>query len=326
MRRSALIAAAVGGLLSSSAFAAFTFTATLEPLAGPNDAVVVRAINDGTGGTGTRLAAFTLNYQLTPGALARFLVNDTDNPDTGEPANGTPDTVDFANGANAAGFGYVRLGGASTTFVASATPTNGFVEPNPYLNGVNSFGLAATTTAAVKPLATGAGTIISRLIFNDGAGFVLTGSIAGETGPTQQISPFTYSPVVTPPGNPVVTPAAAIVQFGSIVSNGQTFSVNVNVADPDGGLLTLAAGAASGGSVSNVTISPAGGANSPAVFTVSGTVAYAPNGTIVTIPVTATDAQGNTGASTITLTLVPEPTTLAALAGAAGLGLIRRRK
>lgn len=340
MRRTAILAAAAfGSLVASSTYAAFTFTTVPTTTVNGMTRVDVFARNDGAA-VGTNIPAGTTKVQAVQ------YTNETFNTvGTGAQQgfrfryNSSSGTVDLYNNRGLPtddGDGGFLANNLSAIFLAPASTDNTYQNVT-FTPVVNSSGTAATVqkftvdNAATSnaPSATaldngGLGARIASLVVNPGATFTVTGNIAAEQGTAVPFT-FTYPSVVTG-NNPVVTPAAAIVSFGQVVSNGQAFSVNVNVADLDGGLLTLVAGAASGGSVSGLTITPAGGANSPAVFTVSGTVAYGPNGTLVTIPLTATDSTGGTGSGNIVLTLIPEPASLAALAGAAGLGLIRRRK
>lgn len=174
MRRTALLAAVLGGIMASSSFAAFTVTYQKTDQ-GAFDAVIVRAFNDGTGGSGTGIIATNLTFHVLnqdgTDAKAVFKVDDSD-------FDGIADTVDIANGANDLNLSFVRIGTASQTFVVSSDPTNATVQPNPWAGGVSTFNVIETTTATI-PANTGSGSVIARLVIPDNAGFTLTGVIAG---------------------------------------------------------------------------------------------------------------------------------------------------
>jgi hypothetical protein len=126
------------------------------------------------------------------------------------------------------------------------------------------------------------------------------------------------APAVQPVGTTTVT-------FGSVVSAGAPFSVQVTATDANAAdILTLAVGTLPAG-VSGVTVTPNAGAVSPATFTVAGTVDYSTNQTTVMIPFTVSDGQGGSAPGSFALAVVPEPASLFALCGVASIA-IRRRK
>lgn len=166
------------------------------------------------------------------------------------------------------------------------------------------FGYGASGTAGTFRLAQNAGNSASPNAFSfDGSTAVVSSNAA---------------PVVQPTGTTTVT-------FGSVVTSGAPFSVQVTATDTNAtDVLKLAVGALPAG-VGGVTVTPTAGSVSPATFTVAGTLDYSTNQTTVTIPFTVTDGQGGSTPGTFALAVVPEPTSLAALGGVVA-SLIRRRK
>ena len=318
MHRSALIAAAVGGIVSTSAFAGFTITKTTTVLGGGLTQIDLYALNTG-GGTGTGLLTYDVTVDGTVGSRAFFRST----------AAGAPNIL---NTSDTALKSYFRIDDedSSTSSVVSRTPAAPATWTLAPDQGASTVGQEDFQTAIVglqgaKIANTGAGAHFAQLIVNTGYAGTLSGTFAGDTGPGVVISGFSLGGAVvvnTPPT--VVSPAPQTVTFGSTVSAGAPFSAVVTATDVDSAdILTATAGTLPAG-VSGVTVTKSivGGVSQ---FTVQGTLAFSTNKTTVTIPVNVTDGTNTVGGSVV-LNVVPEPTTLAALAGAAGLGLIRRRK
>jgi|GEM_PF-3389334 len=315
MRRTLIAVAAVSAAsLASSAFAGFSFTAT-QGTDGPFTTFLIRAINDGNG-TGTELDGFDITYTLNAGNNAIFNVVDDD-------FNGVPDRADIVNAGNAPQKSLIRVGGAGTTSIVSTTPSlTG--EPNPW-GAINTWSVAAISTGAET--ATGAGAVIARLIMGGTApyGGVITGQIGGNEGDAVPVN-FTFGEGVGP-GN--VAPVVALSQNSvsiDIASQTAFGPVNVSATDADNNLASLVAGTVPATIADNISITGPG----TGPLSLSGTGFTAADVGTYTIDFTATDS-GNPALSdmdTFTLTItntIPEPTTLAALAGF-GLLALRRRK
>lgn len=335
MRRSALMAA-IGGVLALSSLSQAAFTITFAPSAQPatqagrfafdffaqNDANTADGVNlqaakpTFTGINGTKV--FFEAFEEAPGVFA------TDQYNFGTGTSGTnvtnPNASNLRIGNRTAGqHAYTNYPGDADSPLNADQATNGlssFTADYAVLSALNS------VPAAVPP-----GARFARLVFNTQtpAG-TLSGDFAGETGPTSSASvilPGVVGPTNTPPVVPAVTPGT--VTFGQIVDQGAAFSVQIPASDLNAtDVLTLTVGVLPAG-VSNVTVSPSAGGTQPQIFTVNGTVSFRPNGSTVSIPFSVSDGTASTPGQ-IVLTIVPEPTSMLALAGAAGLGLIRRRK
>lgn len=315
MRRTSLIAAAIGGLLvTSSSFAGFTVTATLGATVDGLDRWDVVAVNTG-GDTGVQIKGLEYFYAGSPAA---FQVDDVTDSGGGDP-NGVADTVNLLSTSRTR----IRVSAtAANNVFVGVSPSNEFAEPNPYAAGAAAFQGAIANTGTTN--ASGAGFQVARIFIPAGGSGVFSGNIGGDIG-----SKVGYSVTLGggPGGNdPVIVNdgASTTATFGQIVTNGAPFSIVIQGTDADAGdILSLAVGALPAG-VSNVTVSPAT-SGSPANFTVSGTVDYSLNGTTVNVPITLTSTQGTADTGSFNIVVVPEPTSLAAL-GLSGLLLGRRRK
>jgi hypothetical protein len=312
MRRTLIAAAAVSAAtLASSAFAGFSFT-TDTSTDGAFTVFLIRAINDGAG-TGTELDGYDVSYALNPGNNAVFGTSDND-------FDSIPDTADLININNVAQKSFLRVGNPTTTNIVSATPSAS-TEPSPW-GSINSWSLAAISTGS--EVATGTGAVIARLfVTGPNAGGDITGQIGGNEG---SAVPFSYhfgagvgpgdtvAPVV------VVNPASAVIVIPVDTGFGP---VDISATDNVGVTSLQLAGSLPAQIADNVSIT--GDADGP--LSMSGTGFTAADIGSYTLTFTAMDAAGNSGSGSFLLnvTAVPEPTTLAALAGV-GLLALRRRK
>ncbi len=314
MRRTAILTAAIGGICVSSSFAGFTVTATA---AAPASGLVrwsIVAINDGVG-TGTQVKGLEYLYN---GAPAAFEVTDTTDPLGGDP-DGIPDLANLLSASRTRI--RVNLTASANTFVG-VVPDAGPVQPNLYAGGAATFRGAIANTGTTQ--ASGAGFEIARIYLPTGQSGVFSGNLGGDQGAKVPFAVtlggvVNVAPVLVPPTQTVP------VVFGAIVSNGAPFTANVTVTDADtSDILSLALGALPS-SVSGVTVTGATG-TSPRTFTVSGTVSYSANNSLVTIPIIGSDgAGGHTTNGSIILAVTPEPASLG-LVGLSTLLLGRRRK
>lgn len=318
MRRTALLAAAVGGLVASSSFAAFVVTSSAPTPVGATGLfqIDIFARNNGIGGTGSGLLALDVAMNAKPTDRAFFRST----------AAGSPNLTNATETANRSFF-RIDAADPSTSSLVSRSPAGNFpLAPDQGANtvGIDDFGVVLASLTGAVPAGTGAGALFGTLFVTAGYSGTLSGQLGGETGTAQSFS-VNIGAAGTVNTAPVVLPTAPTpVVFGAIVSNGAPFSVTVNTTDANAAdVLSLALGALPAGITGTAV---AGGGTSPESFTITGTVAYSLNKTTVTIPFTVSDGAGGSTQGSFNLVVTPEPASLAALAGAAGLGLIRRRK
>jgi hypothetical protein len=340
--RSLALAAAVALVASSGvARAAFTITAVPSVQQAPagKSAYDFFAQNDAGGTDGSNLQAVKIVF--TAGAGTKVFFNTADLANGTTPETYSADQYNFGpgtSGTNVTDLGSSNLRIGTRTAGQHAFPNYPGDENSPITQDQATNGLStwdadyAVLSAAVSvPTPTTPGARFARLVFNNiTPTFVMVVTLAGEVGMgvnyTFQfhVDDFNTPPIGTSNPTPVV--------FGPTVSNGQTFSVNITAVDTDtpAQTLTLALGALPAG-ISNVAVTPIGGGTSGTVFNVTGTVAYSLNMSSVFIPYTITDNnQGPAGPGvfngTFQLLITPEPTSMAALAGVAALGIVRRRR
>lgn len=189
------VAGTLSLLLLQPAFAAFSFTVERTDV-GTRDALSIRAINDGVGGSGTDLHSFELFFDVVsapgqPASRAYFAVNDMN-------GNTVPDTVDLTNAANRADVGFLRIGtAANTNLIDPGGFWLGFREPNPWAAGVSNVHILATINSQTAP-ATGSGALFARLLVDDGAGLNARISLGGEIGPAFRDIPIVVAPLPEP--------------------------------------------------------------------------------------------------------------------------------
>jgi hypothetical protein len=350
MRRTSILAAAVGGLLvSSSAFAAFTVTAVPATVAGlpaGQAAYDIFAKSDVAGtGNQSRLLGYQLNFTGVGGG-AKFFVQDTDDG-AGNGPDGIPDSVNIYNNpgdllkSSVRPLSTVANGGelinppAGNVTYQNVTPSAGFAQPNPWTS-INSFGMdvAFLNSASLPnaPLATaGNGARMARLIVDSAGTYTLTGTAADVTTAKFNYSITFGGVVVTPPAFGVGAKAGASVSdarqtlattgdnptiytltidFGNLGSVPASFAVNTNLTNS--------------GTIASVGASPNAGITglSASGATVSGTVSGGLRGSF-DIALTGSGSPGDT--AILRIVAIPEPATLSVLAGV-GLLALRRRK
>ena len=192
MRRSALIAAAIGGLIASNSFAGFIFSQVATPTANGNVRFNIYALNDGQA-VGTAIPAGTTKVQAIQFSSENFV---------------TPGTFKFrfaAGGANVNlfnnrgepnddGEGNLTPNNQSSLYLAAAATDNTYqnVSFNPAVvtsanaAAVTSFttDLAATSNAPLATIAQnlGRGALVASLVVSPGATGTVTGNIAAEQG------------------------------------------------------------------------------------------------------------------------------------------------
>lgn len=300
--------ASVAVLLAGASLsrADFTVTATQGPSADGMDRYDIVAVNNGNG-TGTLLKAMEYFYA---GTKAFFEVLDT--PDNGSPTDGVPDTVNTFSTTRSR----IRVGTTPNGAVVFGSPTLGFTQPNPYLNGISYFegAMAATTTTP----ASGAGFEVARLYVASGGHGTLRGKLGGNTGLALPFS-VSFGPTFNNPHSPTISPIGLVA--GQVLPNGDVaFSANAQVSDLDASdelSLTLALL----GGVNDVHIT--GGGSGTQQFNLSGTILKSNFVPGFEIKLVADDGQGGTGNGSFRV-VVPEPTCMFGLLG--GLSLIRRSR
>lgn len=311
MRRTALLAAAIGGLVVSSSFAGFTISHTVTSVDATYDQVDIFALNTG-GDTGTGLLAVEIAVAADAGDVAYFRSTSA----------GAPNLTNTSETANRS---FIRIDNedASTTSLVSRTPAGNWpLVPaiGASTVGIEDFSVTVAGLAGAKPANTGAGALFATLFVSKGYGAAVTGNVGGEVGSKIPFSFNIGGPVNTAPEIASVVDAA--VNFGSLVSTPLPFSATVNATDAQAAdVLSLVAGTLPAG----VTIgSITGGGTSPEQFVISGTVAYPGSNTTLVVPFTVSDGSLSTSGS-FNIVVTPEPTALGALA-LGGMILGRRRK
>lgn len=309
MRRTFIIAAAIGSLVASSAFAGFVVSHTTTSVDATLDRIDIFARNTG-GDTGTGLLAVEMSSDATAGEAVWRSTS---------AGNWSP-----TNPADIASRSFVRVDfeDVSSTSLVSKTPAAN--QPlaaayGPLTVALGDFGVVIAGLAGAIPAETGNGALFASLFVSKNFASTISGNVGGSAGAKVPFSFDVGSVVVN--GRPVITPASQTVNvvFGQIVTNGAPFSATVSITDPEGDAITAALGALPA-SVTGATITPAGGSN----YTIAGTVDYSANGTDVVVPFTASDAGGPSSGS-VTLHVTPEPASLS-LIGLSGLLMGRRRK
>lgn len=310
MRRTSIIAAAIGSLVASSAFAGFTVTHTTTSVDATLDRIDIYALNTG-GDTGTGLLAVEMTSAATAGeAVWRSTSAGNWNP---------------LNSADTPNRSQVRVDpeDVSSSSLVSKTPSAN--QPlaaayGPSTVALGNFGVViAGLSGAIPPQSPTTGNLFASLFVSKNYAATISGNVGGSAGSKVGFS-FNVGPIGGQP--PVVASgASANVVFGQIVTNGAPFSVVVNVTDSDSPSVSLSVPAFAG--LSNVQVTP-GSSASPAAFTITGTVNYSLNGQTIDVPVVASDGT-LTGNGTFRLVITPEPTSLS-LIGLSGLLMGRRRK
>lgn len=156
-------------VLASSTHAGFTISA-VKTDAGAKDIVEVFFRNDGTGGSGTTLAAYQVDYAGTP-LQFRWVPS---------PDEDTPAMADIYNQVNDPNLSWFRVHPART-WVFHATPV---LESNAWSSPITDFQVVYTT-AGVGGLnaSNGPGVRFGRLVLPDGGHFRLDTRVGGEVGP-----------------------------------------------------------------------------------------------------------------------------------------------
>ena len=324
LKTKTLLTAAVSfALLATSAHAAVLATYDFTGLAGTESSkaansavstVTAGAITRGAGLTGTAAgnSLNSTNWSTTgtfsAGSTSYYTVS------IAPTAGNTLDLASLVVGLRRSNTGPVTfdLRSSADNYAATlgtiAGPTS-VAAPFTFNLGSAFDALTSTTTFRIYGYGAGAAGGTGRVENGTGgAGLVFNGT-------TNAAGPSNSDPVVTAPPTTTVT-------FGTVVSTPAPYSVQVTATDANAAdILSLTAGTLPAGvTVNSIT----GSGTSPATFTVTGTVAYSlSGGPNVTIPFNVTDGTSTVGSS-FALSVVPEPTSLAALAGAMVVGLRRR--
>ena len=338
MKRLASIAAAVSSLIASDAFGGYIFSTQRTPLTGANaglDRVVLYALGTGTFGD-VFAADLTVTSGMANGLKFTIIPDETDPVVAFLSAN--PQTAN-------------RSRGHSTLFHTIAPgfpqpPTGSPTGPATYSEGVTTFKIigfdgrdGSSVDIGVKADSSQNGgrgaAIFAAVVPSAGscqAGWPtvsFTGEIIDEQLGSQNIPiAVTDGTVATLNLAPVfISPPPQTINFGGSSAESMPFSVTFTASDPNVcNILSLAIGTIPAG-VSGITVSPAAGAQTPATFTVTGLLARSTIGTTVTLPFTISDGQGaSTPGALIFNVVVPEPTSVAAIAGAIGWAAARRRR
>lgn len=315
MRRTSIIAAAIGSLVASSAFAGFTVSHTRVSENATFDRIDIYALNDGAG-TGTGLLAVEMTSAATAGeAVWRSTAAGNWNP---------------LNSADTALRSQVRVDpdDVSSSSLVSKTPSaNQPLAPAYGASTValGNFGVViAGLSGAIAPQGA-TGNLFASLFVSKSYAATISGNVGGSAGAKVGFS-FTTGGVVVQNVPPTITGnTGASVVFGTIVTTPLPFSGTVTVADADSAdVLSLTLGALPA-NVSGVTVTPSG--TNPKTFTIAGTIAYIGNG-VTSIPFSTSDgvaASSPDPTGNFNITVTPEPASLSALA-LSSLLMGRRRK
>ncbi|MFT3789023.1 MAG: PEP-CTERM sorting domain-containing protein [Tepidisphaeraceae bacterium] len=349
MRKLILVAAAAAAVTaSSSAFAAFTFTTEtvsagvagfdrinliMKSDSQPNTSIgaisvdVLAGSNVGTVGDGAPAATFPVG---APGVL-QF--------QTGlSSATVTPTTVvnqlhdapvygaikSFANLAGDSGLVTVAtpLSSAKATYAAGVARFNvvGAAPATPAVFTTNDLGSGLIIGSAYVPTGTKV-----RFLGNADDDFSAANGVASFDvivgGGSANTAPV-FGSAVNVSGDADVTAAGAKVTVDFKKAFGtKSFTLFVPVTD-DVAVTSFTAGAAPAGVVLGAATAVAGGYNVPVSVTRTNPGSVDPLGTVV---FTAADAGALSSQFTVTFAAIPEPSTLAGLAGMALLGLRRRK-
>lgn len=348
MRRTSILAAAVGGLMvSSSAFAGFTVTAVPATVAGlpaGQSAFDIFAKSDVSGtGPASRMLGYQIAFTGTGGG-AKFFVQDTDDG-AGNGPDGIPDTVNIFNNpgdvlkSNVRPLSTVANGGElvnpplSNVTYQSVVPSSAFAQPNPWVStAAFSMDVAFLNSAAVPlaPLAVaGNGARMARLIVDSAGSYSISGTVGDSNAAKFNFGPVTF-------GGTVVTPAAfgsgslvtAPSQPNSLATSGDNPTIYTLTVD-FGNLASVPASFVIDTNMTNSGTIASIGALPPGITAsaingdqVTGTINGALRGSF---DIALTGSTPGADTAILRIVAIPEPATLSVLAGV-GLLALRRRK
>jgi PEP-CTERM motif len=297
MRRSALLAAAVGGLFASSSFGALvvSFTEGTSANAPAGSKVYFISVKDNASAT-TAIQAQSVEASASAGRLL------------------FPDGDEFGGvgtGASASAIASRSAPSGTYAFLPSATNVATFGSQIDVSSGESTvFSAQSFRTSSAFSTTAAAGLIIGALVVSADA----VGTVQGNVNPTLLQAnnvPFSFSFGAAPTDSITVTPSSITVDVSPVGLEG--FS-GVTVAATGGNAALV--GTIPAQIADNITILGLGTPNA----TVSGTgFTYSDLGTYVLTFTSGTDQE------ILTINIVPEPASLG-LIGLAGLGMIRRRK
>lgn len=336
MRRISILAAAVGGLaIASTSFGAVTFSGARTAINGTTDRVVLYALSSVE--ADQLLGAEITAVSTAPMTFAPAAVNGDGVLEVGVKAANvlTATTTRAQSGVfQTVAPGYplpsnISADDTTPPALASGNVTNfqivgfdGRAEPTRGTNAGASVngGLGAAIFAAIVPT----GTVVT-----------FTGKAGTEAGVSGNLN------VVVPGGTGNLPPTfvggpdfPVVVSYanGDDVNTPKPFSVQITVNDPDAGQTLVLTPGASPSGITNVQVtSVATGVGSGRTFTVTGNAAWVPFNPAVdyTLPFSVSDgaSAGLEAAITgsISISVIPEPASLGALAGL-GILALRRRK
>jgi hypothetical protein len=321
---------------ASAAQAGFVFSHTVTDLPNANKQVILRVVNDGIGGTGTEWLGQTIVYNnpgvptfwRTSGALAARQYNGGGNTSSSDPVydpnfshiNAVPQTAAAADVRPFVASAFVNgVAATGTTWGAAAGITNFSIDFAATGDAASFVPSAVTPFNFATLVVPDAATTLSfsGLIGGRTGGsipYTYTANIGGGPLPTPQFSAGTLGGAdarqsLTSTGdNPTIY--TLTVNFGNIASIPASFSIDTNMTDS--------------GTIATVGASPSAGITG---LTATGDVI---SGNIDGFLRGSFDIQltgsGTTGDSAILrIVAIPEPTTLAGLAGVALLALRRRK-